>query len=107
MRRQTREGSGSGGRNAMVSGRDSGQRTLVIGGSIIGAIGIGWFVLSHVMLRATSSDAVVEALGVMLALTIVASVIGAVVRSVRDGSTTEEAGESGQDEAVRSPAQRP
>jgi hypothetical protein len=91
----------------MVSGRDSSQRTLVIGGSIIGVIGIGWFVLSHVIMGTTSTDAVVEALGVMLALTIVASVIGAVVSSVRASRATEEADESGQDEPVRSPAQRP
>jgi hypothetical protein len=91
----------------MVSGRDSGRRTLAIGGSIIGLIGIGWFVLSHVIMRTNSSDAVVEALGVMLALTIVASVIGAVVSSVRGSRATEAAEESGQDEAVRSPAQRP
>jgi hypothetical protein len=91
----------------MVSGRDSGRRTLVIGGSIIGAIGTGWFVLSHVVMRTTSIDAVVEALGVMLALTIVASVIGAVVSSVRGNRTAEDVDESGQDEAVRSPARRP
>jgi len=75
----------------MASGSETGTRTLAIGGTVVGAIGIGWFVLSHVVLGTPASDAVVEALGVMLALTVVASVIGAVVGSLRGNRRTEDA----------------
>jgi hypothetical protein len=58
-------------------------RTLVIGGSIVALLGIGWFVLSHVVMGTPTVDAVVEALGVMLALLVVASIIGSVIRGLR------------------------
>jgi len=48
------------------------------------ALGLGWFMLSHVVLDTAAGDAVVEALGVVLALLVVASVIGAVRGSLRD-----------------------
>jgi hypothetical protein len=62
---------------------DSDTRTLVIGGTIVALLGIGWFVLSHVVLGTPTVDAVVEALGVMLALLVVASIIGSVIRALR------------------------
>jgi hypothetical protein len=61
---------------------DSGTRTLVLGGSVVALLGIGWFVLSHVVMGTATGDALVEALGVMLALLVVASVVGAVRASI-------------------------
>jgi hypothetical protein len=91
----------------MASGGGTGTRTLALGGAVIGAIGIGWFVLSHVILRTGASDAAVEALGVMLALTVVGSVIGAVVGSHRAERRTEDAEDREPGNSVRSPTQRP
>jgi hypothetical protein len=54
-------------------------RTLVVGGAIIALLGAGWFVLSHLVMDTDISDALGEALGVVLALGVVASIIGAVV----------------------------
>jgi len=65
-------------------------RTLVVGGSVVGLLGIGWFALSHLVMGTATGDAVVEALGVMLALLVVASVVGA-IRASRRGR--EEAGQ--------------
>jgi hypothetical protein len=62
---------------------DAETRTLVVGGSSVAALGLGWFVLSHVVMKTPTVDAVVEALGVMLALLVVASIIGSVVRARR------------------------
>jgi hypothetical protein len=62
---------------------DSDTRTLVIGGTVVALLGIGWFVLSHVVMGTPTVDAVVEALGVMLALLVVASIIGSVIRALR------------------------
>ncbi len=56
-----------------------GARTLAVGGSVVAVLGAGWFVLSHFVMGTTSADAVGEALGVMLALLVVASIFGAVV----------------------------
>jgi hypothetical protein len=66
------------------SGGEAETRTLVLGATVVGLLGIGWFVLSHVVMRTPTVDAVVEALGVMLALLVVASVIGAVRGAMRD-----------------------
>jgi hypothetical protein len=54
-------------------------RTLVVGGGIIGLLGVGWFVLSHVVMDTAVPDALGEALGVVLALAVVASIAGAVL----------------------------
>jgi len=54
-------------------------RTLVVGGGIIGLLGAGWFVLSHLVMDTDISDALGEALGVVLALGVVASIVGAVL----------------------------
>lgn len=54
-------------------------RTLVVGGGIIGLLGAGWFVLSHVVMDTDIPDALGEALGVVLALGVVASIAGAVL----------------------------
>lgn len=58
-------------------------RLLVLGGSVVAVLGVGWFVLSHVVMKTPTVDAVVEALGVMLALLVVASIIGSVVSARR------------------------
>jgi hypothetical protein len=58
-------------------------RTLVVGGSLLGLLGLGWFALSHLVMGTATVDAVVEALGVVLALLVVGSVVGAVRGSVR------------------------
>ncbi len=56
-----------------------GSRTLAIGGLVIAALGAGWFALSHLVMDTSVPDAIGESLGVVLALLIVASVIGAVL----------------------------
>jgi hypothetical protein len=56
-----------------------GNRTATIGATVIGALGAGWFILSHFVMKTATTDAVGEALGVMLALLVVASLIGAVL----------------------------
>jgi len=53
----------------------------VIGGVLLFALGVGWFALSHVVMGNPAPDAVVEALGVVLAVLIVVSIVGAVLRS--------------------------
>jgi hypothetical protein len=53
-------------------------RTLVIGGGLVVAAGIGWFALSHLVMNTPISDSIGESLGVVLGLLVVASVIGAV-----------------------------
>lgn len=52
--------------------------TLITGGGVIAALGAGWFSLSHFVMHSTSSDALGESLGVVLALLVVASIAGAV-----------------------------
>ena len=63
---------------------DIGTRTLVVGGSVVGLLGVGWFALSHVVMGTATGDAVAEALGVVLALLVVASVVGAVRSSIHN-----------------------
>ena len=63
--------------------KDSDAGTLVVGGSVIGLLGVGWFALSHLVMGTATGDAIVEALGVMLALLVVASVVGSLVRAAR------------------------
>jgi len=62
----------------------AGTRTLVVGGSLLLLLGIGWFALSHVIMGTATGDAVGESLGVILGLLILASVIGAVRANRRD-----------------------
>lgn len=59
-------------------GAGTGMVKLVVGGVIVTLLGAGWFILSHFVMNTSSSDAAAEALGVVLALMIVASVMGAV-----------------------------
>lgn len=40
-------------------------------------LGLGWFVLSHVVMRTDIGDAVVEALGVVLAVLVLVSLVAA------------------------------
>lgn len=54
------------------------RRVPIVGGVGIVALGVGWFVLSHLAMRTPTGDAIGEALGVMLALLVVASILGAV-----------------------------
>jgi hypothetical protein len=60
-------------------GNKSGAATLVVGGSVVALLGAGWFVLSHVVMHTPTPDAAAEAVGVILALLILASLLGAVV----------------------------
>jgi hypothetical protein len=62
-------------------GNGSGAATLVVGGVVVALLGAGWFILSHVVMHTPTPDAAAEALGVILGLLIVASVLGAVVSS--------------------------
>jgi hypothetical protein len=59
-------------------------RTLLVGGSLLLLMGVGWFALSHVIMGTATGDAVGESLGVILGLLILASVIGAVRANRRD-----------------------
>jgi hypothetical protein len=54
------------------------SRTLLIGGSAFALLGLGWFVLSHVVMGTSAVDAVAEALGVVLAVLVLVSLIAAV-----------------------------
>ena len=76
----------------------AGTRTLVVGGSALAVLGVGWFVLSHVVMGTETVAALVEALGVVLALLVVGSVVGAVVSSLRA---------SEEPDPARSPERRP
>jgi hypothetical protein len=67
----------------MSTDSSDGTRAAVIAGALIGVLGVGWFVMSHFVIHNTSADAVGEAVGVVLALLIVASCIGAVLSSRR------------------------
>jgi len=62
-----------------MTARQPGNRTAVIGALVIGVLGVGWFVLSHFVMKTATPDAMGEAVGVMLALLVVASIIGAVL----------------------------
>jgi hypothetical protein len=53
------------------------NRTLVVGGTIIVLLGVGWFALSHLVMGTAVGDALGEALGVVLAVSVVASIGGA------------------------------
>jgi hypothetical protein len=56
---------------------DRDSRALLIGGSAMALLGLGWFVLSHVVMRTDIGDAVVEALGVVLAVLVLVSLVAA------------------------------
>jgi enamine deaminase RidA (YjgF/YER057c/UK114 family) len=56
-----------------------GSRIAAIGGVVVIAGGLGWFALSHVVMRTPAGDAAGEALGVMLGLLVVTSVLGAIL----------------------------
>jgi hypothetical protein len=62
--------------------RDGSTRVAIVGGLVILALAIGWFVLSHFVMDTATSDAIGEAFGVAFALLVVVSAIGA-VRSAR------------------------
>ena len=62
------------------------NRVIVVGITILLALGAGWFLLSWQVMGTAAGDAVGEALGVMFALLIVVSVIGA----VRDAAARKE-----------------
>jgi hypothetical protein len=42
---------------------------------------IGWFLLSHLVMQTSTPDAAGEAVGVALALLVVASIVGAIVQA--------------------------
>jgi hypothetical protein len=54
-----------------------GTRTLIVGGATVLLLGVGWFVLSHSVMGTATGDAAGEAIGVVLALLVVASIVGA------------------------------
>lgn len=60
----------------MSSGRVN--RVIVAGITVLLALGAGWFALSWQVMNNGAADAAGEALGVMFALLIVVSVVGAV-----------------------------
>lgn len=54
-------------------------RTLVIGAVVVLALAVGWFVLSHFVMKNPAIDAVNESLGVGFGVLVLLSAIGAVV----------------------------
>ena len=64
-------------------GRQS-ARFVVLGGVVVVLLTVGWFALSHVVMRTPVSDAVGEALGVGFALLIIGSILGAIRTSRGD-----------------------
>jgi hypothetical protein len=56
------------------------MKAPVVGGALVFLLGLGWFALSRGM-GTSVVDAVGEALGVILALLVVASIVAAVLRS--------------------------
>ena len=56
-----------------------GSKIATVGGIVVVAGGLGWFVLSHVVMGTPAGDAAGEALGVMLGLLVVTSVLGAII----------------------------
>ncbi|MBX6723403.1 MAG: hypothetical protein IRY92_09240 [Dactylosporangium sp.] len=72
------------GRRPPRSTRD--VRLLVLGGAILAASGVGWFLMSWRIMHTPASDAGGEALGVVLGLLIVVSVVGAIRRRDPDRS---------------------
>lgn len=67
----------------MSTDSPGGTRTAVIGAAVIGALGVGWFGLSHFVMHTASANAVGESVGVVLALLMVGSFVGAVLSSRR------------------------
>ncbi|HZN70749.1 MAG TPA: hypothetical protein VFC00_03555 [Micromonosporaceae bacterium] len=53
---------------------------VVVGATVLVGLGVGWFLLSSIVMHTTSADAAGEALGVALALLVVVSVVGAIRR---------------------------
>jgi hypothetical protein len=53
----------------------------LIGGILVVLLGVGWFALSRGVMGTAVVDAIAESLGVVLALLVVASIVGAVSRS--------------------------
>jgi hypothetical protein len=53
----------------------------LIGGLVVLALGAGWFAMSRELMGTSVPDAVAESLGVVLALLVVVSIVGAVLRS--------------------------
>jgi len=63
-----------------------GTRTLLLGGSVLLLMGVGWFALSHVVMGTATGDAVGESLGVILGLLVAVSIVGAVRANRRQRS---------------------
>jgi hypothetical protein len=53
----------------------------LIGGILVVLLGVGWFALSRGVMGTAVVDALAESLGVILALLVVASIVGAVLGS--------------------------
>lgn len=68
-------------------------RTITVGATAVALLACGWFVLSWRVMHTAPVDAAGEALGVLLGLLIVASVVGA----VRNGSGPADADKDGGD----------
>jgi hypothetical protein len=56
-----------------------GTRGALIGTSVVLVLAIGWFLMSHLVMKTSIPDAIGEATGVALGLLIVVSVVGAIV----------------------------
>lgn len=54
---------------------------IALGSVLLSLLGAGWFVLSHFVMETATSDAIGEALGVMLGLLVLFSIVGAFASS--------------------------
>jgi hypothetical protein len=61
-----------------TQGRARGTWTVIVGGGAVALLAVGWFILSHFIIKTSAPDAVEESLGVAFALLVVASIIGAI-----------------------------
>lgn len=60
-------------------------RPVVVGITVLALVGLGWFLLSWQVMHTAAGDAGGEAFGVVFALLIIVSVVGA-IRSARRGA---------------------
>ncbi len=72
------------------AGVNGGTKGTVIGAALVVGLAGGWFLMSHLIMQTSVSDALGESLGVGLGLLMVASVVGAVVASRNQPDQTRE-----------------
>jgi hypothetical protein len=64
----------------------------VLGAAAVGLVGVGWFALTRLVMGTAIPDAIAEAIGVVLAVLVAVSTVGAVV-SARSRTSQAKPGE--------------